>query len=78
MHLTYSFGNLVRASLVAQKVKHPPSMWEPHVRSLGWEDPLQKRMLNHSSVLAWEISWTEELGGATIYGVANSPRRLNS
>ena len=55
-------------------VKNPPALWEPHVRSLGWEDPLQKGMLTHSSILAWEISCTEEPGGATVHGVANSPR----
>ena len=33
------------------------------VRSLGWEDPLEKKMATHSSILAWKISWTEELGG---------------
>ena len=50
------------ASLVAQTVKNPPSMWETWVGSLGWEDPLEKRKATHSSVLAWRISWTEEPG----------------
>ena len=51
-----------RASLVAQKVKHLLAMWETHVRSLGWEDPLEKEMTTHSSILAWRIPWTEEPG----------------
>ena len=46
------------------------------VRSLGWEDPLEKEMATHTSILAWEIPWTEELGllslGATIHGIAKS------
>ena len=48
------------ASLVAQLVKKPPAMWETWVRSLGWEDPLEKEMAIHSSTLAWKIPWTEE------------------
>ena len=44
-------------------VKNPPAMQEMHVRSLGWEDPLEKEMAKHSTILAWEILWTEELGG---------------
>ena len=52
------FGSM--ASLVAQTVKNPPAMWETWVRSLGWEDPLQKGMATHSSILAWRILWTEE------------------
>ena len=50
-------------SLVAQTVKNLPAMWETQVRSLGWEDPLEKEMVTHSSLLAWRISWTEEPGG---------------
>ena len=49
-----------RASLVAQLVKNLPAVQETWVRSLGWEDPLEKEMANHSSILAWKISWTEE------------------
>ena len=51
------------ASLVAQMVKDPPAMQETWVRSLGWEDPLEKRMATHSSILAWRIPRTEEPGG---------------
>ena len=44
-------------------VKNPPAKQETQVRSLGWEDPLEKGMAAHSSILAWEIPWTEEPGG---------------
>ena len=46
------------ASLVAQLVKNPPAMRETWVRSLVWEDPLEKGMATHSCVLAWRIPWT--------------------
>ena len=46
------------ASLVAQMVKNPPAMGETWVRSLGWEDPLEKGKAIHSSILAWRIPWT--------------------
>ena len=45
-----------------QTVKRLPTMWETQVRSLGWEDPLEKEMATHSSTLAWKIPWTEEPG----------------
>ena len=44
-------------------VKHPPAMQETWVQFPGWEDPLEKGMASHSSILAWEIPWTEEPGG---------------
>ena len=50
-------------SLVAQTVKHLPTMQETRVRFLGWEDPLEKGTVIHSSILAWRIPWTEEPGG---------------
>ena len=50
------------ASLVAQMVKCLPAVWETQVRSLVWEDPLEKEMATHSSTLAWKIPWTEETG----------------
>ena len=56
------------ASLVAQVVKNPPAMWETWVRSLGWEDTLEKSIANHSSILAWRIPWTEEPGGLQSIG----------
>ena len=46
-----------RASLVAQLVKNPPAMQETWVRSLGWEDPLEKAQATHSSILAWRTPW---------------------
>ena len=51
------------SSLVAQMVKNLPAMQETWVRPLGWEDPLEKGMATHSSILAWRIPWTEKLGG---------------
>ena len=50
------------ASLVAQMVKNPLAMQETQVRSLGWEDPVEKGMATCSSILAWRIPWTEEPG----------------
>ena len=46
------------ASLLAQLVKNPLTMWETWVRSQGWKDPLEKGMATHSSILAWRIPWT--------------------
>ena len=57
-----------RASLVAQTVKCLPEVRETQVRSLGWEDPLEKEMATHSSILAWKIPWTEEPGGLQLKG----------
>ena len=51
------------ASLMAQRLKCLPAMQETWVRSLGREDPLEKEMATHSSILAWRIPWTEEPGG---------------
>ena len=51
------------ASLVAQRLKCLPPMWETRVRSLGRGDPLEKEMVTHFSILAWRIPWTEEPGG---------------
>ena len=48
-----------RASLVAQMVKNLPAMWETWVRSLSQEEPQEKGMATHSSILAWRIPWTE-------------------
>ena len=50
------------ASLVAQRLKHLPGMWETWVRSMDWEDPLEKEMATHSSTLAWRIPWREKPG----------------
>ena len=51
------------ASLVTQAVKNMPAVQETRVRSLGLEDPLEKEMVIHSSILAWRVPWTEEPGG---------------
>ena len=56
------------ASLVAHLVKNLPAVQETWVRSPGWEDPLEKEMATHSSILAWKISWTEEPGGLQSMG----------
>ena len=50
------------ASLVAQRLKRLPPMWETQVQSLGREDPLEKEMATHSSILAWRIPWMEKPG----------------
>ena len=65
--LSFSALNIVRllcfrASLVAQRLKRLPAMRETLVRSLGWEDPLEKEMATHSSILAWRIPWRKEPG----------------
>ena len=59
----------VRASLVAQSVKNLPVVQETQVQFLGWEDPLEKEMATHSSILAWKISWTEEPDGLQSRGL---------
>ena len=60
MYYSYLFSH--DDSLVAQSVKNLPAIQETRVRSLGLEDPLEKEMGTHSSILAWKISWTEEPG----------------
>ena len=50
------------ASLIAQSVKNLPAMQETQVLFLGWEDPLEKEMATHPSILAWRIPWIEEPG----------------
>ena len=56
------------ASLLAQMVRNLPVMQETQVQSLGGEDPLEKGMATHSTVLAWRILWTEEPGGLESMG----------
>ena len=56
------------ASLVAQLVKNSPAMQETPIQFLGPEDPLEKEMATHSSILAWKIPWTEEPGGLQSMG----------
>ena len=59
---------LMEASLVAQRLKHLPGMWDTQVRSLGWEDPLEKEMAIHFSTLAWRMPWIEATSGPQRWG----------
>ena len=59
------------ASLMAQLVNNLPAMQEIQVRFLGREDPLEKKMLTHSSILAWRIPWVEE-PGRLVHGIPKS------
>ena len=65
IHITVFFELSIelKTSQVAQRLKHLPAMWETWVRSLGREDPWEKEMATHSSILAWRIPWMEEPGG---------------
>ena len=54
--------------MVAQMVKNLRAMQDTQVRSLGWEDPQEKEIATHSSILAWTIAWTEEPGGLQSMG----------
>ena len=67
--LPYMF---IRASLTTQLVNHLPAMQEAWVQFLGREDPLEKEMATHSSILAWRIPWTEEPGGLQSMGSQES------
>ena len=61
-------------------VKNPLAMqekWETWLQSLGWEDPLEKGMVTHSSILAWRIPMDREAWRATVHGVAKSQTRLS-
>ena len=62
---------------MAQMVKSLSAMWKTWVLSLGQEDPLEKEMATHSSVLAWRIPWMEELGGLQSNRVTKSQTRLS-
>ena len=62
------------ATLVAQMVKNLLAVQETLVRSLGWEDPLEKAMVTHSSILAWRIPWTEKPGGLQSVGLQSQTR----
>ena len=59
---------------MAQTVKCQPGMPETRVRSLGWENPLEKETATYSSILAWEIPWTEEPGGLQSVGSQSRTR----
>ena len=60
---------VIQVTLLAQIVKNLPALQETQVQSLGWEDPLEKGMVTHSSILAWRIPWTEKLGGLQSMGI---------
>ena len=60
------------ASLVAQMVKRLPATQKTQVQSLGQEDPLEKKMATHSSIIVWEIPWTEEPSGLQSMGLQKS------
>ena len=63
----------ISSSLMTQMIKSPPAIWETWVQSLSWKDPLEKGIAAHSSILAWRIQRTEELGRLhTVPGVAES------
>ena len=61
---------------MAQRLKHLPAMQDTCVQSLSWEDPLEEGMQPTPVFLPGESPWTEELGGATVHGVAKSWTRL--
>ena len=63
---------MTQASLVAQTVRSLPAMWETQIRSPGGEDPLEKEMATHSSILAWRIPWMEKPGGLQSMGPKES------
>ena len=66
--ISATVGSLSGSSLVAQWVKNLPAVQETWVQSLGQEDPLQKKMPTHLSILAWRIKWREEPGGLQSMG----------
>ena len=65
------------SSHIAQMIKNLPAMQETQVQSLGREDPLEKRMAIHSSILSWRIPWTEEPGGLQSKGLQRVTRLSN-
>ena len=70
-------SQFLKVLLVAQRLKCLPAMQEMWVRFLGWEDPLEKEMVTHSSILAYEIPWTEEPGRLQSMGSQKSWTRLS-
>ena len=69
--------NLPLSFFGGSAVKNLPAMQEMWVRSLGQEDPLEKRMATHASILAWQTPWTEDPGRLTVHGVTKSLTRLS-
>ena len=74
IHSSYFF---LWASLVVQMVKNISAKWETHVQSLGWEDPLEKGMATHSTILAWRIPWTGEPNGVQSMGLQRVGQNLS-
>ena len=70
MHQPQASSHLwdINELIVAQMAKNLPAMQETWVQSLGWKDPLEKQMANHSSILAWRIPKTEDPGGLQFIG----------
>ena len=66
------------ASLVAQTVKNPPTMWETWVQSLGWEDPMEESMVTQASILVWRIPMDRGAWWATVLGVTKSQTWLSN
>ena len=71
-------ADILGASPVAQLVKNLPAMQETWVRSRGQEDPLEKGMATHPSILAWRIPWSRGAWQATVHGVSKSWTQLSS
>ena len=71
------YCTFIWASLVAQLVKNLPAMLETWVQSLGWEDPLEEVMANHSNILAWRIPTDRGAWRAIVHGVTKSWTRLS-
>ena len=69
---------LLRASLESQLVNNLPAMWKTSVRSLGWQDPLEKRKATHPSILAWRISWTEACQASLFLSISRSLLKFRS
>ena len=75
-YFTLSIGILF--SLVAQSVPNLPALLETRVQSLGWEDPLEKAMATHSSILAWRILLDRATWQAIVHGVTKSQTQLSN
>ena len=69
---------MINDSLVARMVKNLPVMPETWVQPLGQEDPLEKKIATHSSILAWEIPWREKPGGLQCMGLQENLTRLSN
>ena len=68
----FAFLKELEPSFIAQSIKNWPAMQEPWVQFLGPEDPLEKEMATHSSIVAWKMPWTEEPGGPQSLGSQQS------